>query len=69
MGYSLLRNGIYWGYSPLTNLLLTTSDIQVAELMGRFVLLRFIWKIPSGEDVRFVWPTKDDLSTSMNPQP
>ena len=29
MGYSLLINGVYWGYNPLTNHLLTSWDIQV----------------------------------------
>ena len=29
MVYNLLRNGVYWGYNPLTNLLLTSWDIQV----------------------------------------
>ena len=27
---NLLINGVYWGYNPLTNLLLTSWDIQVA---------------------------------------
>ena len=31
MGYNLLINGVYWGYIPLTNLLLTSWDIQVVE--------------------------------------
>ena len=31
MGYNLLINGVYWGYNPLTNLLLTSWDIQVLE--------------------------------------
>ena len=30
MGYNLPINGIYWGYNPLTNHLLTSWDIQVA---------------------------------------
>ena len=30
MGYNLLINGVYWGYNLLTNLLLTSWDIQVA---------------------------------------
>ena len=30
MGCNLLTNGVYWGYNPLTNLLLTSRDIQVA---------------------------------------
>ena len=29
MGYNLLINGVYWGYNLLTNLLLTSWDIQV----------------------------------------
>ena len=29
MGYSLLINGVYWGYNPFTNPLLTSWDIQV----------------------------------------
>ena len=29
MGYNLLINGVYWGYNPLTNHLLTSWDIQV----------------------------------------
>ena len=28
MGYALLINGVYWGYNPLPNLLLTSWDIQ-----------------------------------------
>ena len=28
--YNLLINGVYWGYNPLINLLLTPCDIQVA---------------------------------------
>ena len=28
MGYNLLVNGVYWGYNPLTNHLLTSWDIQ-----------------------------------------
>ena len=29
MGYNQLINGVYWGYNPLTNHLLTSCDIQV----------------------------------------
>ena len=29
MGYNLLINGVYWGYNPPTNHLLTSWDIQV----------------------------------------
>ena len=29
MVYNLLINGVYWGYNPLTNHLLTSWDIQV----------------------------------------
>ena len=35
MGYNLLINGVYWGYSPLTNLLLTSWDIQVGNLPSK----------------------------------
>ena len=31
MGCNLLINGVYWGYYPLTNHLLTSWDIQVGE--------------------------------------
>ena len=46
MGYNLLINGVYWGYNPLTKLLLTSWDIQVGSwekvgLMNRLVLLKF----------------------------
>ena len=36
MGYNLLIGGIYWGYNPLTNLLLTSWDIQVSLKEGLF---------------------------------
>ena len=29
MGYNLLINGVYWGYNPVTNHLLTSWNIQV----------------------------------------
>ena len=32
MGYNLLINGVYWGYNPLTNHLLTSWDIQANHL-------------------------------------
>ena len=32
MGYNLLINGVYWGYNPLTNLLVTSRDIHVVVL-------------------------------------
>ena len=40
MAYNLLINGVYWGYNPFTNLLLTSWDIQVVgklpwKSMGR----------------------------------
>ena len=38
MGYNLLINGIYWGYNPLTNLLLISWDIQVGISHGRLYL-------------------------------
>ena len=33
--FHLLINGIYLGYNPFTNLLLTSWDIQVAFFFGR----------------------------------
>ena len=36
MGYNLLINGIYWGYNPLTNHLLTSWDIQVGAHFVEF---------------------------------
>ena len=30
MGHNLLINGIYWGYNPFTNHLLSSRDIQVS---------------------------------------
>ena len=32
MGYNLLINGIYWGYNPFANPLLTSWDIQVLKI-------------------------------------
>ena len=32
MGYNLLIHRLYWGYNPLTNLLLTSWDIQVLPM-------------------------------------
>ena len=32
MGYNLLINGVYWGYNPLTNHLLTSWDILVGVI-------------------------------------
>ena len=34
MGYNLLKNGVYWGYNPLTNLFLTSWDILVVVTPG-----------------------------------
>ena len=38
MGYNLLIYGVYWGYNPLTNHLLTSWDIQVVPDSTTFVL-------------------------------
>ena len=32
MGYNLLINGVYWGYNPFANHLLTSWDIQVGAV-------------------------------------
>ena len=43
MGYNLLINGVYWGYNPFTNHLLTSWDIQACifllKLNGTYILL------------------------------
>ena len=42
MGHNLLMNGVYWGYKPFTNRLLTSWDIQVgAHFVGSGGLLVF----------------------------
>ena len=47
MGDSLLINGVYWGYNPLTNLLLTSCDIQVV-FPWFFPRIPRIWSSPFG---------------------
>ena len=37
MGYNLLVNGVYWGYNLLTNLLLTSWDIQVSDPLNGYI--------------------------------
>ena len=50
MGYSLLINGVYLGYNPLTNHLLTSWDIQAGGGNSyRFFFLIFTPKL--GEDL------------------
>ena len=39
MDYSLLINGVNWGYNPLPNLLLTSWDIQVYQIVGDFKVI------------------------------
>ena len=57
MGYNLLINGIYWGYNPLTNLLLTSWDIQVGERPPDFVEPNSeAFRIHGGEGWRCGWP-------------
>ena len=36
MAYNLLINGVYWGYNPFTNHLLTSWDIQVFDLINHY---------------------------------
>ena len=42
MGYNLLINGVYWGYNPLTNLLLTSWDILVETVLCAQQLSNFL---------------------------
>ena len=37
--FHLLINGVYWGYHPITNLLLTSWDIQVCFMYGIFAYI------------------------------
>ena len=43
MGYNLLKKGGYWGYNLLTNLLLTSWDIQVYPIQGGPRADRYKW--------------------------
>ncbi len=55
MGYNLPINGVYWGYNPLTNLLLTSWDIQV-----RLILLDPVKSVDS------VWPAAGHTEQSLH---
>ena len=44
MGYNLPINGVYWGYNPLTNHLLTSWDIQVPNLRNLHLIIRWLEK-------------------------
>ena len=54
MGYNLLTNGVYWGYNPLPNHLLTSWDILVEHFLSE--------KKPSfhPDDSRFTQMIEDD---------
>ena len=48
MGYNLPIRGIDWGYNPLSNLLLTSWDIQVGvEVGGEVWRCFFDWRTPT----------------------
>ena len=49
-GCNLLINGSYWRYNPLTNLFLTSSNIQVLQDLSGLCLVSkaILWKFPSG---------------------
>ncbi len=40
MDYNLLKNRVYWGYNPLTNLLLTSWDIQEGPFKEDFFYMK-----------------------------
>ncbi len=42
MGYNPLINGVYRGYNPLTNHLLTSWDIQVSRMGPMTILQPFV---------------------------
>ena len=48
MGYNLLLNGAHWGYNPLTNLLLTSWDIQELGLGRELLQSKIPPHIPHG---------------------
>ena len=56
MGYNLLINGIYWGYNPLTNHLLTSWDIQVQPWDGESKDPTTINRSPGDSKVTFLSP-------------
>ena len=60
VGDDLLINGIYWGYNPLSNHLLTSWDIQVARTGLQLSILLNIWYCSPGT-VRF-----SSLNTKLN---
>ena len=37
MGYKLYISGVYWGYNPLTNLLLSSWDIQLQDVQKKML--------------------------------
>ena len=49
MGYNLLINGVYWGYNPLTNHLLSSWHIQERVFVG---LLEVTWLMTTWCDKR-----------------
>ena len=53
MARNLLINGVYWGYNPLTNHLLTSWDIQVhlapGEIESFSFSLNILFDTPSRE--------------------
>ena len=47
MGYNLLLNGVYWGYNPLTNHLLTAWDIEISQYLQGFIHPRWLLGLSS----------------------
>ena len=49
VSYNLLTNGVYWGYNPLTNHLLTSWDIQVRGFRGDSLTFHLLFSVsPTG---------------------
>ena len=64
MGYNLLINGAYWGYNLLTNLLLTSWDIQVgAKLLLNFQAYGKLWK--KSETLRISWKSPGRVELNL----
>ena len=59
MDYNLLINGVYWGYNPLTNHLLTSWDIQALLTTNSYSFSHnhgsvengYVWKVTTEEPI------------------
>ena len=73
MAYNLLINGVYWGYNPLTNHLLTSWDIQDSYMFAKLLLsLKFMKSFKSVQPccthirTTISWESQVTRSSSIN---